>query len=111
MSRLLWLFLFDLLNKQSLKLVLSELFNVKIVSINSYILPGKKCRLGKFSGYKNSYKRIFVVLVWLHICYVHNTTSFKTSFRFIEILLFFANLKGFFNFIQAGMTIPFFSGL
>lgn len=56
-------FSFDLLNKQSLKLVLSELFNVKIVSINSYILPGKKCRLGKFSGYKNSYKRIFVVLV------------------------------------------------
>lgn len=62
------------INKQSLKLVLNELFGVKVISVNSYILPSKKCRLGKFSGYKGLKKRVFVLL-------------------------------------EAGMVIPFFSGL
>lgn len=50
------------LNKQSIKLILQDVFNVKVIYVNSYILPGKKSRLGKYQGFKNSYKRVFVKL-------------------------------------------------
>lgn len=46
-----------------MKVLIEEIFNVKVICINSYILPAKKSRLGKFEGFKNSYKRFFVTLV------------------------------------------------
>lgn len=46
-----------------MKSLIEEIFNVKVISINSYILPSKKSRLGKFEGFKNFYKRFFVTLV------------------------------------------------
>lgn len=50
------------LDKNSIKLIIERLFEVKVVSVNSYIVSGKKRRLGKFQGYKNTYKRVFVKL-------------------------------------------------
>nr|YP_009503366.1 ribosomal protein L23 [Euglena clara]AXA45483.1 ribosomal protein L23 [Euglena clara] len=45
--------------KNEFKILLEEIFSVKVLSINSCILPIKNRRLGKFQGSKNSYKRIF----------------------------------------------------
>nr|AEW12918.2 ribosomal protein L23 [Colacium vesiculosum] len=53
------------LSKSNLKNVFEKTFNVKVISINTYILPGKKRRLGKFQGFKNSYKRAFITLLSL----------------------------------------------
>nr|YP_009145481.1 ribosomal protein L23 [Monomorphina parapyrum]AKL78954.1 ribosomal protein L23 [Monomorphina parapyrum] len=49
-------------DKKQLKSIIQEVFDVEVVFINTYILPGKKRRLGKFEGFKNSYKRVFVTL-------------------------------------------------
>lgn len=49
-------------NKKTIKETLEKVFNVKIMSVNTYILPGKQRRLGKFKGFKNSYKRAVVYL-------------------------------------------------
>nr|AMD08050.1 ribosomal protein L23 [Euglena mutabilis] len=57
------IFVFDVDKKASkleIKAVIQKVFNVKVISINSYILPGQSRRLGKFFGFKNSYKRVFV---------------------------------------------------
>ena len=43
--------------------IFQEVFDVKVISINTYILPGKKRRLGKFNGFKNSYKRAFITIL------------------------------------------------
>ena len=51
------------ISKPDIKKIFQEVFDVKVVSINTYILPGKKRRLGKFNGFKNSYKRAFVTLL------------------------------------------------
>lgn len=50
------------LNKLEIKSLIQEVFGVKVISVNSYIRPGKTRRLGKFEGLKNSYKRVFVTL-------------------------------------------------
>lgn len=50
-------------SKAQIKSIIQTIFNVKVVSINSYISPGKSRRLGKFFGLKNSYKRVFVKIV------------------------------------------------
>nr|YP_007317213.1 ribosomal protein L23 [Monomorphina aenigmatica]AFZ88815.1 ribosomal protein L23 [Monomorphina aenigmatica] len=50
------------LNKKDISKILEDLFGVKVLSVNSYILPGKKRRLGKFEGFKNNYKRVFVTV-------------------------------------------------
>jgi large subunit ribosomal protein L23 len=51
------------LTKNELKAIIQQVFDVEVLSINTYILPGKKRRLGKFEGFKNSYKRAFVTLL------------------------------------------------
>jgi large subunit ribosomal protein L23 len=56
-------FVFDVDKKASkleIKSIIQKVFNVNVVSINSYVLPGKSRRLGKFFGFKNSYKRVFI---------------------------------------------------
>jgi len=44
-------------DKFSLKLALETLFNVKVISVNTSLLPVKKRRIGKFKGKKSRYKR------------------------------------------------------
>lgn len=48
------------------KLIIQDLFSVKVVSVNTFVLPAKKRRLGKFLGFKNSYKRTYITLVRLY---------------------------------------------
>lgn len=54
---------FYLIDKETIKKTMEEIFNVKVISVNTYILAGKKRRLGKFQGFKNSYKRVFITLL------------------------------------------------
>lgn len=59
------IYVFDVdkkLNKSSIKSIINTIFNVKVISVNSYILSGKSSRLGKYEGFKNSYKRVFIKL-------------------------------------------------
>nr|YP_009540892.1 ribosomal protein L23 [Phacus inflexus]AYQ93316.1 ribosomal protein L23 [Phacus inflexus] len=42
--------------------IIEDIFSVKVVSINTSILSSKKRRLGKFLGFKNSFKRILITL-------------------------------------------------
>lgn len=50
------------LTKPEIKLLMQELFNVKILSINTFIPPRKKRRLGRFQGFKARFKRVIVTL-------------------------------------------------
>ena len=75
--------MFYFFNKKELKALLQEIFDVKVVSINTYILPGKKRRLGKFEGFKTSYKRVFVTLLGLLLFLF----LFSSSVYFFLILL------------------------
>lgn len=52
-----------LFTKVKFKIILEEVFDVKIISLNSLILPLKRCRRGKFTGFKNSYKRFYVTIL------------------------------------------------
>lgn len=52
-----------LISKGEVKKAIENVFNVKVLSVNTSILAGKKRRLGKFQGVKNTYKRAFVTLV------------------------------------------------
>lgn len=54
---------FYLISKEAIKKAIESVFNVKVRSVNTSILAGKKRRLGKFQGFKNTYKRAFVTLV------------------------------------------------
>jgi large subunit ribosomal protein L23 len=49
--------------KLKFKIVLEEIFNVKVLKVNSMILPVKRRRLGKFEGSKNTYKRMYITLL------------------------------------------------
>nr|YP_009145525.1 ribosomal protein L23 [Trachelomonas volvocina]AKL82438.1 ribosomal protein L23 [Trachelomonas volvocina] len=50
------------LTKKEIVKLFTELFNVKVLSVNSLILSPKRRRLGRYKGVKNSYKRVFVSL-------------------------------------------------
>lgn len=50
------------LKKPKIKAVIEQLFNVKVVSVNTFIPPRKKRRIGRFLGSKSSYKRVVVTL-------------------------------------------------
>ena len=39
------------------------MFAVKIIKINTYILPNKTRKMGKFIGYKRLVKRVVLLLV------------------------------------------------
>jgi large subunit ribosomal protein L23 len=50
------------LNKNDIKIIIKDVFNVKVISINSYVLPGRISKLGKYLGFKSFYKRVFIRL-------------------------------------------------
>jgi large subunit ribosomal protein L23 len=50
------------IKKNTIKEIIENFFEVKVISINSCNLPKKKRRLGKFKGYKTQYKKIIVTL-------------------------------------------------
>ena len=49
-------------DKTAIKYAVEELFDVKVVSVNTCLLPLRKRRVGKFSGTKARYKRAIVKL-------------------------------------------------
>jgi len=49
-------------DKSTLKAAVEKLFNVKVLSINTSLLPSKKRRVRKFIGTKARYKRAIVEL-------------------------------------------------
>ena len=56
---------FDLdvrLNKPQIKALFEKVFNVNVVSVNTYIAPMKKKRVGFNQGYKPRYKRAIIKL-------------------------------------------------
>lgn len=48
--------------KPEIKAAIEDLFEVKVVKVNTQIPPRKKRRVGKFEGYKPQYKRAIVTL-------------------------------------------------
>lgn len=50
------------LTKPQIKKLFEQTFNVSIISVNTYIAPAKKKRLGLYQGYKNRYKRAIIKL-------------------------------------------------
>lgn len=42
--------------------IIEDIFSVKVESINTAIISSKKRRLGRFLGYKKSFKRILITL-------------------------------------------------
>lgn len=49
-------------NKTQIKSAIEQLFNVKVVSVNTHRLPQKQRRIGKFLGKKTNYKRAILTL-------------------------------------------------
>lgn len=50
------------LTKSQIKYVLEKTFNVKILALNTCILPTKTKKVGKFLGKKTIYKKVFITL-------------------------------------------------
>ncbi|MBE9003621.1 50S ribosomal protein L23 [Fortiea sp. LEGE XX443] len=48
--------------KPDIKAAIEDLFQVKVVKINTAMQPRKKRRVGKFIGYKPQYKRAIVTV-------------------------------------------------
>lgn len=48
--------------KPEIKAAIEELFEVKVVKVNTLIKPRRKKRVGRFVGYKAQYKRAIVTL-------------------------------------------------
>lgn len=48
--------------KPEIKAAIEDLFQVKVVQVNTQHLPRKKRRVGKFIGFKPHYKRAIVTL-------------------------------------------------
>lgn len=55
----------DFFDKTKIKLLIETIFQVKVITVNTYVASCKSRRLGKFIGRKNFYKRVFVKLVCL----------------------------------------------
>ncbi len=49
-------------DKNSVKSAIEQLFDVKVVSVNTSLLPLRRRRVGKFIGTKSRYKRVIVKL-------------------------------------------------
>lgn len=49
-------------NKTQIKQVIENKFNVKVESVNTINVDGKKKRVGKYTGYTSSYKKAYVKL-------------------------------------------------
>nr|YP_010733696.1 ribosomal protein L23 [Gayralia brasiliensis]YP_010733770.1 ribosomal protein L23 [Monostroma nitidum]WEG92967.1 ribosomal protein L23 [Gayralia brasiliensis]WEG93041.1 ribosomal protein L23 [Monostroma nitidum] len=50
------------LTKTQIKKLFETLFNVKVLAVNTHLLPTKKKRLGLNQGYKTRYKRIIITI-------------------------------------------------
>jgi len=50
------------MKKDTLKNIIEDFFNVKVIRVNTFNLPRKKRRLGKFQGYKPQYKKVIITL-------------------------------------------------
>ena len=50
-------------DKTAIKSAMEQLFDVKVISVNTSLLPLRKRRVGKFIGKKARYKRAIVKLV------------------------------------------------
>ena len=48
--------------KPSIKAAIEQLYDVKVIGMNTQNLPRKKKRVGKYIGYKPAYKRAIVTL-------------------------------------------------
>lgn len=49
-------------NKTQIKQVIENKFNVKVESVNTANYDGKKKRVGRYTGYTQSYKKAYVKL-------------------------------------------------
>ena len=49
-------------NKVDIKTAIEQLFDVKVVSVNTLLQPLKKRRVGKFIGAKSRYKKAIVTI-------------------------------------------------
>jgi large subunit ribosomal protein L23 len=49
-------------NKAQIREAVEKLFNVKVVSINTMIVKGKKKRMGRYAGYRSNWKKAIVRL-------------------------------------------------
>jgi large subunit ribosomal protein L23 len=49
-------------NKLSIKAAIEYLFKVKVIKVNTCLLPRKKKRVGKYIGWKPQYKKAVVTL-------------------------------------------------
>lgn len=49
-------------NKTAIKQAVEEIFDVKVVSVNTMRVPGKPKRYGRFSGYTSEWKKAIVKL-------------------------------------------------
>ena len=49
-------------NKLTIKAAIEYLFKVKVIKVNTCLLPRKKKRVGKFIGWKPQYKKAVVTL-------------------------------------------------
>ena len=49
-------------NKVDIKAAIEQLFDVKVVSVNTLLQPLKKRRVGKFIGTKSRYKKAIVTI-------------------------------------------------
>ena len=50
------------LTKTQIKFILENIFNVKIINVNTAILPTKKRRVGRSIGNRSTYKKAYVKL-------------------------------------------------
>lgn len=49
-------------DKKSIKEAIEKLFNVRILKVNTFNLPRKKKRVGKYVGWTSQYKKAIVTL-------------------------------------------------
>nr|YP_010336356.1 ribosomal protein L23 [Goniotrichopsis reniformis]UNJ14762.1 ribosomal protein L23 [Goniotrichopsis reniformis] len=49
-------------NKILIKKSIELIFNVKVIAVNTYHMPKKKRRIGKYEGYRSHYKKAIVKL-------------------------------------------------
>lgn len=49
-------------NKNQIKLAIEKIFDVKVESVNTINVQGKKKRVGRYSGMTNKYKKAIVTL-------------------------------------------------
>ena len=49
-------------NKYEIKSAVEELFNVKVVKVNTLNVRGRKRRMGRYEGYTSSWKKAVVTL-------------------------------------------------